>query len=63
MNYSIREYAQEIVYALLERCDAAGITHPDIITESGRATVAHHSVLIIEATDVSLAVENPPDEQ
>jgi arginine decarboxylase len=63
MNYSIREYAREIVYALLERCDEAGIPHPDIISESGRATVAHHSVLVVEATDVSPAVESPPESQ
>jgi arginine decarboxylase len=62
MNYSIREYAAEIVYALLERCDAVGIPHPDIITESGRAVVAHHSVLVVEATDVSPAVEQAPVE-
>ena len=63
MNYSIREYAQEIVYALLERCDEAGIPHPDIISESGRATVAHHSLLVVEATDVSPAVEDAPESQ
>ena len=57
MNYSIREYAEEIVYALLERCDETGVPQPDIITESGRATVAHHSLLVVEATDVSRAVE------
>jgi arginine decarboxylase len=63
LNYSIREYAQEIVYALLERCENTGIPHPDIISESGRATVAHHSVLVVEATDVSEAVEAPPDSE
>jgi arginine decarboxylase len=60
MNYSIREYAQEVVYALRDRCDEVGIPHPDIISESGRATVAHHSLLVVEATDVSLAVGYPP---
>ncbi|MCP3977825.1 MAG: biosynthetic arginine decarboxylase [bacterium] len=63
MNYSIREYAREIVYAVLERCTEADLPHPTIITESGRATVAHHSVLVVEATDVSPAVQTPPDEQ
>ena len=62
MNYSIREYAAEIVYALLERCKETGVSQPDIITESGRATVAHHSLLVVEATDVSRAVELPLDE-
>jgi len=57
MNYSVREYAQEVVYAILERCNEVGIAHPDIISESGRATVAHHALLVVEATDVSPAVE------
>ena len=56
INYSVDEYAREVVYAMLERCQEAGIPHPDIITESGRATVAHHAVLIIEATDASHAI-------
>jgi len=63
INYSIREYAQEIVYGLLERCDEVGVPHPDIITESGRATVAHHSLLVVEATDVSPAVETAPEKR
>ena len=50
MNYTVEEYAREVVYAVLERCEEAGIEHPGIITESGRATVAHHAVLIVEAT-------------
>jgi arginine decarboxylase len=61
MNYTIGEYAQAIVYALLERCDETGIPHPDIVTESGRAIMAHHALLVVEATDVSPAVE-PLDE-
>jgi arginine decarboxylase len=62
MNYTIREYAAEIVYALFERCEETGVPQPDIITESGRAIVAHHSLLVVEATDVSRAVELPADE-
>jgi arginine decarboxylase len=61
MNYTAEEYAQEIVYAILERCDEGGVTHPDIITESGRATVAHHSVLVVEATDALDALGAMPD--
>ena len=61
MNYSIREYADAIVWALLERCNETGVRHPDILTESGRATVAHHAVLVVEATDVSPAVQPVPE--
>ena len=60
INYSIVEYAQEIVYALLERCQETGTPQPDIITESGRATVAHHAMLVVEATEISEALAPLP---
>lgn len=49
MNYSVEEYASDIVYNIRDICDEEGVPHPDIISESGRALVAHHSVLIIQA--------------
>ncbi len=48
MNYSLQEYANDIVYGMKELCDAAGVSHPTIVSESGRATAAHHAVLVIE---------------
>jgi arginine decarboxylase len=48
MNYTMQEYANDIVYALREMCDAAGVTHPVIVSESGRAIVAHHAVLVVD---------------
>ncbi len=48
-NYSLNEYARDIVYNIMEVCDAEGVPHPMIVSESGRAIVAHHSVLIVEA--------------
>ena len=48
MNYSMQEYAKDVVSAIHEACEASGQPHPDIITESGRALVAHHSVLIFD---------------
>ena len=48
MNYSLQEYANDIVYNLMELCDAAGIAHPTIVSESGRAIVAHHAVLVVD---------------
>ncbi len=48
-NYSLNEYARDIVYSIMEVCDAEEVPHPKIVSESGRAIVAHHSVLIVEA--------------
>jgi arginine decarboxylase len=46
VNYTLEEYAADIVSQVAEACNARGVPHPDIVTESGRALVAHHSVLI-----------------
>ena len=46
MNYSVEGYAREVVRALGHVCDAGGLPHPSIFTESGRAMTAHHAVLI-----------------
>lgn len=48
MNYSLQEYANDIVYAIMEMCDEAGITPPTLVSESGRATVAHHCLLVVD---------------
>ncbi|HXU70410.1 MAG TPA: biosynthetic arginine decarboxylase, partial [Polyangia bacterium] len=53
MNYSMQEYANDIVFAMQELCDADGIPHPTIVSESGRAVVAHHAVLILDILGVS----------
>ncbi len=52
-NYSIDEYAADIVEGIMQRADEAGLPHPTIVSESGRATVAHHSVLLFDIFDVS----------
>lgn len=52
MNYTVEEYAHNIVHTLGELASAAGLSHPDIVTESGRAMVAHHAVLITDVIDV-----------
>jgi arginine decarboxylase len=46
VNYTLEEYAADIVSQVREACDSKGVPHPDIVTESGRALVAHHSVLV-----------------
>ncbi|RMD83629.1 MAG: biosynthetic arginine decarboxylase [Lentisphaerae bacterium] len=52
-NYSLEEYCSDIVYTVMETLDDAGIPHPHIITESGRAIVAYYSVLIFDILDVA----------
>ncbi|MFT4540115.1 MAG: arginine decarboxylase [Planctomycetota bacterium] len=52
-NYSVQEYASDIVYSLGQACLSAGINPPTIVTESGRALVAHHAVLVTEVIGVS----------
>ncbi|MEM6338105.1 MAG: biosynthetic arginine decarboxylase, partial [Bacteroidota bacterium] len=47
INYSLDEYANAVVYTVQEVCDAAGCLHPDLVSESGRALTAHHSVLLV----------------
>ncbi len=49
INYSLREYANAVVYSMKEVCDEEQSPHPILISESGRAITAHHSVLIVEA--------------
>jgi arginine decarboxylase len=46
VNYTLQEYAADIVSQVAEACNARNVPHPDIVTESGRALVAHHSVLV-----------------
>lgn len=47
MNYSLSEYVSEIVYAIQEICEKEEVREPHIVSESGRAIVAHHSVLVV----------------
>ncbi|MCL5097955.1 MAG: biosynthetic arginine decarboxylase, partial [Candidatus Omnitrophica bacterium] len=47
-NYTLQEYTNDIVYYIADICNAERVPHPEIISESGRAIVAHHSVLIME---------------
>ncbi len=48
MNYTLNEYASDVVYRIKNVCDARGVPHPMIISESGRAIAAHHSVLVFD---------------
>ncbi|MFM8284493.1 MAG: biosynthetic arginine decarboxylase [Planctomycetaceae bacterium] len=53
VNYSLQEYANDVVYHVQNACDEAGVAHPTIISESGRAVVAYHSMLIFGVLGVS----------
>lgn len=63
MNYSIQEYVNDSVSALVDACEKNGLPHPHIITESGRSLTAHHSVLVIQALETThLPIWNDNDE-
>lgn len=62
MNYSIEEYAHNIVHTLWDLCSEFDLPHPDIISESGRAMTAHHAVLVTNVMDVEQAPDNDPGE-
>jgi arginine decarboxylase len=53
MNYTLEEYASDVVYHIQTVCDDADVPHPDIISESGRAIAAYHAVLVFESLGVS----------
>jgi arginine decarboxylase len=53
VNYTLQEYANDVVYHIQNVCDEAQIPHPTIVTESGRAIAAYHSVLVFNVLGVS----------
>jgi len=53
MNYSIQEYANDAVSAIVDACEKNGLHQPNIITESGRSLSAHHSILIINVLETT----------
>lgn len=67
INYSLQEYANDIVYRIKSICDKEGIPHPTILSESGRALTSHYSVLITNICDHNsvgiqdVPVDMPPD--
>ncbi len=63
VNYSIQEYVNDCVYALVDAADKNNIPHPNIITEGGRSLSAHHSVLIIDVLESVTAPQMPEDFQ
>lgn len=60
VNYTLQEYANDVVYQLHEACEEGGLEPPTIVTESGRALTAHHAVLVTEVLGVSEFVSDEP---
>ncbi|MCA9058160.1 MAG: biosynthetic arginine decarboxylase, partial [Planctomycetaceae bacterium] len=62
MNYTLEEYARDVVYAVKTVCDEADVPHPNLISESGRAISAFHSVLVFGVLGVSQQGNEQPVE-
>jgi arginine decarboxylase len=58
VNYTLQEYANDVVFHIQSVCDDAGVPHPTIFSESGRAVVSYHSMLIFNVLGVSGRSEN-----
>jgi arginine decarboxylase len=67
VNYTLQEYANDIIYHVQNVCDEVSVPHPTIVTESGRAIAAYHSVLVFNVLGVAgmgeadVPAELPPD--
>src|SRR3954470_3852404 len=53
VNYTLQEYANDVIYHVQNVCDEVGVAHPTIVSESGRAVVAYHSLLVFDVLGVS----------
>ena len=63
VNYTLQEYANDVIYHAQNVCDETNVPHPTIITESGRAIAAYHSVLVFNVLGVSgLGEEEAPQD-
>jgi arginine decarboxylase len=63
VNYTLQEYANDVVFRIKSTCDETGVPHPTIISESGRAVVAYHSLLVFDVLGVSNfdRYQSPPE--
>ncbi|MGD2115601.1 MAG: biosynthetic arginine decarboxylase, partial [Acidobacteriota bacterium] len=59
MNYTLQEYVNDVVHGVQEVCDQRGVPHPTLVSESGRAAVAHHAALVVDVLGVSELAVNP----
>ena len=63
MNYSIQEYANDAVSAIVDVCEKNDLPQPNIITESGRSLTAHHSILVFEVLETTQLPEWKENEE
>jgi len=56
VNYSVQEYANDIIYSLAEACRESELPMPNVISESGRALTAHHALLLINVIDLETQI-------
>src|SRR4051812_36345294 len=59
VNYSLQEYANDVIYTIAESCRELDLPMPHIISESGRALTAHHALLLLKVIDVESVVQVP----
>ncbi|HUP90482.1 MAG TPA: biosynthetic arginine decarboxylase, partial [Longimicrobiales bacterium] len=62
INYSIQEYANDVIYGLAEACRENDLPMPHVISESGRALTAHHAMLLINVIDLETQIAETPEE-
>ncbi len=62
VNYTLQEYANDVIYTIAEACRESELPMPHIISESGRALTAHHALLLIKVIDVESQAEQPVPE-
>ncbi len=60
-NYGLQEYADTVVYTILETCNEVGTPHPVVVTESGRALTAHHAVVVVPVVGAIGPTRHPPE--
>src|SRR5512133_4165144 len=63
VNYSLQEYVNDSIATMVDAADRNGISHPNIITESGRSLTAHHSVLVFEVLETTTLPEWPEEDE
>ena len=59
VNYSLQEYANDVVYTIAEVCRSHQLPMPHLISESGRALTAHHALLLVKVIDVESQAQPP----
>jgi arginine decarboxylase len=62
VNYSMQEYANDIIYSLAEACRESEVPMPHVISESGRALTAHHALLLVNVIDLETQLAGTPEE-